>query len=104
FLKAVVEGVHGGVQIVQEDKADERESEVAAGLRQSLAKLRAVNEARDVVKGGGAEKSFDCLNHKDGAISARNSEIAPKEEPHLAKHVDHAMDASAEGSRLRPVR
>src|SRR6476646_6778060 len=48
FFEAVVEGIQSGVEVIEEDETDEGESEVAAGLRESLAKLGAFDETGSV--------------------------------------------------------
>src|SRR5437899_10131842 len=63
FLQAVVKRVHRGVEVVEEDETNQGKGEVAAGLRESLAELGAINEASDVIESGGAEESFNCFDY-----------------------------------------
>src|ERR1700676_4271731 len=72
FFEAMIESVEGGVEIVQKDETDKGEGEVAAALRESLLESGAVDEARDVIEGGGTEKGLDGFDDKHGAIGARN--------------------------------
>src|SRR5215831_7109732 len=69
-----------------------------------MAQFGTVDESRYVIEGSSAEQRFHNFNHKNSAVGSRNGEIAAEEQPHLAQRGSHAMEASAPGSRRRPVR
>src|SRR5215470_13129186 len=99
----MIEGVERRVQIIEENKANQRESEVGSVLRENIAQLRAVYEAAYIVERGSAKQRFDSFHDENRAVGARDGYVAPKEEPHLAKREGHSMDASTAVLPVRPV-
>src|SRR5579859_1357063 len=104
FFEAAIEGVECGVEVIEENETDESESEVAAGLRKRLAKLGAFDEARDVIKGGGAEEGLHDFHDERTAIGFGDEEVAEEEEPEFAKEGDHERSSGAGDSCGWPVR
>ena len=95
FFEAAVEGVEGGVEVIEKDETDEREREVAAGLRKSLAEFGAIDEAGDVIKRGGAEQGLRDFHDKWAAIGLGDVQIAAEEEPEFAEEGDHGRASAA---------
>ena len=79
FFEAAVEGIESGVEIIEEDEPDEGESEVSAGLRESLAKLRAFDEACYVIEGSGAEQGLHDFHDEGAAVRLGDVQIAAEE-------------------------
>src|ERR1700730_3056259 len=96
FLKAAVEGIQRHIQIVKKNKSDQREGEIASGLRQGVFELRAVDEFCDIKKHGRAEQRFNCVEDENRAVGARDEQVAPEKEPHLAENATHEETPSAE--------
>src|SRR6266699_3204137 len=65
FFEAAVESVERGIEVIEKNEADEREGKVTAGLGKSLAEFGAIDEAGDVIKGGGAEQGLHDF-HDEG--------------------------------------
>src|SRR5882762_7463449 len=104
FFQAAIEGVQSSVQVIQEDKADEREGKITAALGKGALKLRSIHEARDVIKHGGAEERFSSFQNEHGAISAGDGEIAPEKEPEFAEDADHSAMLRSGAPAPRRVR
>ena len=81
FLEAAIEGVHRGIEIIEEDETDQGKSKIASALRELVLQLRAVHEARDIKKHGDAEKRFDSFEQKSRAVGASDGQVAPEEKP-----------------------
>src|SRR5579864_204445 len=103
FREAAVESVHRGIQIVKKHEADQGKSKITSALRERLLELRAIHEARNVKKHSNPEEGLDGFQNEDGAVGARNGEVAPKESPDLAQGTVHCDASSALRCGVRPV-
>ena len=89
FFEAAVERIEGGIQVIEKDKTDESKGEVAATLREHLAKFGAVHEASDVIEHRSAKKGLDDFHNERAAIGLRDIDVATEEKPEFTEEWNH---------------
>ena len=95
FFEAAVKGIESGVEVIEKDETDEGESEVTAGLRKSLAKLRAFDEAGNVIERSRAEEGLHDFHDEGAAVRLGDVQIAAEEQPQFAEEGDHGWASAA---------